>query len=107
MSKIGIEIVKSNLDKMTNIPAKEMLLECMEKDTTIDDYLHSLRSGVIISSRRLEDSEVNTNNKRIALFAVTNNSGRAMSESALREDITVAMDYINKNFTVGDDIWEE
>lgn len=100
-------IVLEKINSMTNESAKSMLSNSIENDKTLDDVFLSLRVGVVVASISLEDTDINKVNKSTAIISVTNDSDRSMTTESLKEDISVAIDYINKNYVEGAVKWEE
>lgn len=100
-------VIEDIIKDMSNTTAKEMIVTSMTNDETIEDFLLSLRTGVVVASISLTPTEENKRNKELALTAVTNDINRFTTIDILKEDIATAVEYINTNYVSGEVNWQE
>ena len=100
-------IVLEQIGQMSNESAKSMLTNSIKDDKTLDDIFLSLRVGVVVASISLPETDINKVNKSTAIISVTNDPDRSMTTESLKEDISVAIKYIDKNYVQGEVKWGE
>ena len=100
-------VIKDIVKNMSNNTAKEMMMTSMINDECIEDFLLSLRTGVVVASISITPTEENKRSKELALTAVTNDGNRFTTIDVLKEDVNTAINYINSNYISGEVNWQE